>query len=76
METIKAWILDYLQSEGVGDIEADKPLFEQIDSFSVVGFLLACDERFSSFASLPVESLGTLTVEEIARRIEAQQAPV
>jgi acyl carrier protein len=66
MEEIRSWIADYLREEGKIELLADRPLFEQIDSFSVVGFLMAVEERFHCFDELTAQTLSGLTMEQMA----------
>lgn len=73
MEEIRNWISDYLRDEGKTDLQADLPLFEQIDSFSVVGFLMAVEERFSCFEDITAQALSGLTLDEMATLLARYQ---
>jgi len=66
MNEIKQWIISYLNNEVKVEINIDDPLFRQIDSFSIVGFLLALEDRFDFFHDVNVKNLGEMTVGEIA----------
>lgn len=73
MEEIRNWISDYLREEGKTDLQADLPLFEQIDSFSVVGLLMAVEERFHCFDELTAQALSGLTIEQMAKLLAQHQ---
>lgn len=74
MEEILSWITAYLQDEGKTGLQADLPLFGQIDSFSVVGFLLALEERFNCFEQISAQALSGLTIEQIASLLASRQS--
>ncbi|WP_293766233.1 hypothetical protein [uncultured Aquitalea sp.] len=69
MTDVRQWIVDYLAGEGKTGLDDSLPLFRQIDSFTVVGFLMACDERFHCFDTLSADQLTQLNLDQAATLI-------
>lgn len=70
---IRLWLNEYLRTETkLTELVADKPLFQQIDSFEVVGLLLSCAEKFSLGESLGGDVLTPMTLDDIAAFIAAR----
>ena len=70
MQDIQAWIIQYFAQEGLTALDAQQPLFQQIDSFSVIGFLLACDEHYPGFDRIDTDGLAQLNIAGIAGLIK------
>lgn len=63
---IKQWLENYLKQEcGLQTYHADMPLFKQLDSFQVIGVLLACEEQFGLGEQLAGDVLTPMTVGDI-----------
>lgn len=70
---IRLWLNEYLQTETkLTEIIPDKPLFQQIDSFEVIGLLLGCAEQFNLGESLGGDVLTPMTLDDIAAFIAAR----
>jgi hypothetical protein len=67
------WIAAFFQEESAVSLLADKPVFAQVDSFAVVGFLIACDERFTDFSAVDTDQLAQLTLAELAAVLNSLQ---
>lgn len=70
MQDIQAWIVQYFAQEGMTALDAQQPLFQQIDSFSVIGFLLACDEQYPGFDRIDTDGLAQLNIAAMADLIK------
>lgn len=68
------WIADFFQEESSVSLRVDTPVFEQVDSFAVVGFLIACDERFADFSGVDTDRLAKLTLAELAAVLDTLQS--
>ena len=70
---IKQWIISHLREEcNIEEISPELPLVEQLDSFHVVGFLVACDEKFQSLRQSGTDQFSGLSIDEVARHIASK----
>ncbi|QEL56621.1 hypothetical protein [Chromobacterium paludis] len=74
MDKIESWIREYFREEGVTELDAERPLFEQVDSFHVVGFMLACEETYDCFRAMGADAFTGLTLGRIAALIDEARA--
>lgn len=73
----RAWICDYLRNEcGVNEIiESDRPIFEYLDSFAVVGFFMACEEQYPMIGDIDPGFFTGANIDEAARIIVQKLRP-
>lgn len=72
----REWIAGYLRTEGgvTEAIQADRPIFEYLDSFGAVGFFLACEERFPVIDGIDPGLFTGVDIDEAARIIAEKLA--
>lgn len=72
-DNVKQWIITHLREEcSIEEISPESPLVEQLDSFQIVCFLVACDEKFQSPKLSNAESFNKLTLDEISNLIASK----
>jgi acyl carrier protein len=73
IDQVKQWILSHLREEcNIDEVSLESPLVEQLDSFQMVGFLVACDDKFQSLKLSNAESFSKLTLDEISSLIASK----
>ncbi len=63
---VEQWLGDFVRNETkLTEIATGKPLFQQMDSFEIVSFLLAAEEGFLLGEGYSGDSMATMTFADV-----------